>query len=391
VLTSSIISEKKIIPFIKIGNKYILDNDIYDYLPILPDSVYLSIFFEKSFLFRDDIIYIPCLINSYNYKTYITGSYNFNSFTLNYNIFKAELRSLYACKIPVLNFLDFINISTVISFYKEYKEVLLYIYEKYKNVVDYEYKTKAFIISEYISNNKLSYASNFVRILFNPFTDYGRFGLNANSFNILSLPKDKRSQLEAPSDYQLFEYDYNAFEIRVLLSLLNINQPKGDLYEVLHDMSSDYRSRSQFKQFLISSIYSQNESKTLLFKLMKDRHFYEKYPIKNGFVTNVFGKTMDCDRYHLLSRILQSSAAYILYQQMYELILFIEKFNLNTKLLFCIHDSVCLAIHKDEKQHIDTFRQILSNVTIKELNYSSSFNIKIKHGKNYGDMKIYET
>jgi len=374
-----------------IGNKYISDWGITDTLPVIDNNIYISVYFEKSFLFREDILYLPCLINSYNYHIYLTGYYNFNSFKSCYEKFKAELRSLYVCRFNISDFTNFLNEKVILSFYKEYKEAILFLYEKFNFVEDYEHKAKAFIISEYISFGKLLYDDKYVKISFNPFTDYGRFGLNANSFNILSLAKDKRYKLDADKDFEFFEYDYNAFEIRVLLALLKINQPKGDLYEVLHNMSNDYRQRSQFKQFLISSIYSKNEDKTVLYNFMKNREFYKQYQIVEGHVTNIFGKKMESDEYHILSRVLQSSAAYILYQQMYELAFFIETNKLKTRIAFCIHDSVCLMIHKDEHQYIDQFKQILATVNIKKLNYESFFELKIKRGKNYGEMKAYET
>lgn len=374
-----------------IGNKYISDHGITDSLPSVDDVVYLSLYFEKSFLSREDILYLPCMIRSYNYHFYLSDYYNFSNFKLIHEKFKAEMRSLYACKIPITKFIDFLSYDIIFEFYSAFKEAILFLFDKYNNVPDYEYLAKAFIVSEYIGNSRLLFHNEQVKILFNPFTDYGRYGLNAGSFNILSLSKDKRGGLLPLKDYEFVEFDYNAFEVRVLLSMLKINQPAGDLYEVLHNMSDDYRPRSQFKQFLISSLYSKNEDKTVLYKFIKSKRFYERFKIENGFVTNVFGKKMDSDEYHLMSRILQSSAAYILYQQMFELLLYLQTNNLKSKLSFSIHDSICISVHYSEKDKIPEFRKILSDVRVKELNYQGTFEMKTKIGKNYGDMKLYET
>lgn len=373
-----------------IGNMYISDLGISDSLPIREDTVYLSMYFERSFLLREDILYLPCLIRSYSYHMYLTDYPNYSNFKLLHEKFKAELRVLQTCKFPTSTFLDFLNPKIPEEFYAEYKQVCLYLYDKYKNVEDYEYIAKAFIISEYIYGNSLIYENSLVKVSYNPFTDYGRYGLNANSFNILSLARDKRHKLVAAKDFEFFEFDFNAFEIRVLLAILKINQPKGDLYEVLHNLSDDFRQREQFKQLLISSIYSKNEHKTVLFNILKSKHFYQKYPIVDGKVTNIFGKTMESDDYHLLSRVLQSSAAYILYQQLYELLVYLKRNNLKSKVSFCIHDSICLSIHKDEVSLIKEMEDIISHVKIDKLNYSSYFQMKIKRGQNYGEMKTYE-
>lgn len=373
-----------------IGNMYISDLGISESLPVRSDTIYLSMYFERSFLLREDIMYLPCLIRSYSYQLYLTDYPNYSNFKLLHEKFKAELRVLQACKFPASAFFDFLNPKIIEEFYAEYKQVCLYLYDKHKAIADYEHLAKAFVVSEYIYGNYLIYDNSLVKVSFNPFTDYGRYGLNANSFNILSLAREKRHRLVAAKDFEFFEFDFNAFEIRVLLAILKINQPSGDLYEVLHNMSDDFRQREQFKQMLISSIYSKNEHKTVLFNILKSRHFYQKYPIINGKVTNVFGKTMDSDEYHLLSRVLQSSAAYILYQQLYELIVYMKSNNLKSKVSFCIHDSVCLSVHKEETHLVKDMERIVSSVKIDKLNYSSVFQMKTKRGQNYGEMKIYE-
>ena len=390
MLINSTISDKKVTPFIMIGNRYIFDQRIYDSLPVVENNIYISVYFEKAFLFREDILYLPCLLRSYNYQLHLSDYYNLMNFKISYETFKSQLRTLYACKIPASMFLEFIDESVILNFCKEYTEAILHLYSKYKTVEDYEYLAKAFIVSEYISFQKLKYDKDIVKISFNPFTEYGRYGLNANSFNILSLARDKRHNLVADKDFKFYEFDFNAFEIRVLFALININQPAGDLYEVLHNMSDDFRARPQFKQFLISSIYSKNEHKTVLFKFLKAKGFYQRYKLVNNKVTNIFGKTMESDDYHLMSRVLQSSAAYILYQQMYKVICYLESNKCKSKVSFCIHDSICLSIHKDEIHILNDIKNEISSVTIKELNYTSNFDVKIKSGENYGDMKVYE-
>lgn len=373
-----------------IGNKYISDLGISDSLDVREGVVYLSMYFERAFLTREDIIYLPCLIRSYSYHMYIKDYPNYTNFKILHEKFKAQLRALQACKFPPANYMDFLNTEIIEEFYSEYKQVCLYLYDKHKDVPDYEHLAKAFVVSEYIQGNYLIYDNSLVKVSFNPFTDYGRYGLNANSFNILSLARDKRHKLVAPKDFEFFEFDFNAFEVRVLLAILKINQPKGDLYEVLHNMSDDFRQRDQFKQFLIASLYSKNEHKTVLFKFLTSRNFYQKYPLVNNTVTNIFGKTMDSDEYHLLSRVLQSTAAYILYQQLYELIVYLKVNGLKSKLSFCIHDSVCLTVHKDEGHLVKEMADIIAHVKIDKLDYASVFQMKTKRGENYGEMKTYE-
>jgi hypothetical protein len=293
------------------------------------------------------------------------------------------------CKIKNDDILSFIDLNDAKEYYKEVKNAIIYIIESNEIPKDYDHLKYAYICSELVSQNNIKYENNFVKIKYNPFTNYGRYGTHANSFNILSLKKDKRHNLVADDDYTLFEYDYNAFEIRALFAILGINQPEEDLYKKMHDLSGDTRERDEFKWSLLSSLYSQNEEKTILYKVLVAKDFYKKYPIVDGYVENIFGKKMDTDRYHLISRILQSTSAYIMFAQMYKIALLLC--NHKSKILFSIHDSMCVKIHKDEMHLVKDIENIFSNIEIHNLNYRSKFPCKVKYGKNYGDMKLYET
>ena len=76
---------------------------------------------------------------------------------------------------------------------------------------------------------------------------------------------------------------------------------------------------------------------------------------------------------------------------MYKVICFLESNKYKSKVSFCIHDSICLSIHKDETHILSNIKNEISSVTIRDLNYTSDFAVKIKSGENYGDMKVYET
>jgi hypothetical protein len=379
------------IPFIKIGNKYFHNNIISDDLPPLENEKYISIYFEKSFLLRNDIVYLPCIIQGYDYTTKLGDYHNILLYKTVTQKFKNNIKSLYICKIKNQDILSFIDINDAKEYYKEVKSAIDYVVENNPLPKDYEYIKCAYVLSELIALNKIKYEEKYVNIKYNPFTNYGRFGTHPDSFNILSLKKDKRKYLTAEQDYTLFEFDYNAFEVRTLFAILGINQPEEDLYKKLHDASGDTRSRDEFKSSLLSCLFSQNESKTILHKVLQAKDFYGKYPIINGYVENIFGKKMDSDQYHLMSRILQSTSAYIMFAQMLKIALFLCLYKYKSKILFSIHDAVCIAIHKDETEIVELIKEIFTDVQIKSINYKSTFQCKIKCGKNYGEMSIYET
>lgn len=387
-----ITSQHKIIPFFKIGNRFFFENQSSETLPVKSEmSKYVSLYFDISFLNRDDIIYLQCIFQDNTIDYFLKDYHDYVKYKQSSDMLKNKIKTLFLCKIKSSDILSFLEQKDIDKYVLEYTKAIFYILDNNNIPDDYEQLKYAYICSEIISTNKIGYENKTVQIKYNPFTRYARYGLKYDSFNILSLKKENRKNIAVPKGYTIFEIDYNAFEIRTLFSLLGILQPQTDLYEKLHENSNDKRSRDEFKGELISSLYSKNEHKTILGKILNAKSFYDKYPIINGHVTNIFGKKMDTDEYHLLSRVLQSSAAYILYTQMYKVIKFMNENKMKSKVVFCIHDSVCFFIHDSEIDRIKEIKDIMENVSIDKLNYNSKFMTKIKYGKNYGEMRLYET
>lgn len=317
----------------------------------------------------------------------------YNEYTKHKKKLIGSLTTLSELKIKKIDYLKFINPDILKKYASVYTEAILYMLHTFEQPEDYIYLKYAYIISEYIKTNMLLYDDKCIKIQYNPFTQFGRFGLLANSFNILSFKKEDRIKLKPISnDYIFVEFDYNAFEIRTLFALLKIKQPIDDLYEVLYNTHKNSSlSRMQFKKMILQSLYSQHEETSILGSLLQKKNFYNLYPIINGKVKNIFGKLMDTDSFHLLSRILQSSAAYILYTQIFNVIRYINENNLKSVVSFCIHDSICLSLHKTEITHLQNIKDIIQKVNIPELNYISDFPVSIKTGTNYGEMIRYET
>lgn len=374
------------------GEKYIIDDNIIENFTPKNEQFYLTNSFDLKNMFESNIIHIPCIIEDQYYINHLSSYENVYRFKSVLSKIKAQLSALKEAKIPSSNFDKFISKNLILEYYNECCNALKFIYNTKAVPEDYPHLVNAYLCAEYMSMNILKYKDKNVQVDYNPFTPFGRYGLNHNSFNILSLEKELRKNLKPESDEFIFcEYDYNAFEIRTSLALCKIKQPPGDLYEVLHKNDKENLSRQDFKKKLIVSIYSQREKETILYSILKNKHFYDMYPIINGSVTNIFGKKMSTDRYHLLSRILQSSAAYILYKNMFNLIRFMQEIKCKSKLSFCVHDSICLSIHKSEIYLIKSFLEILSKIQISELSYNDTFPMKVKTGENYGNLKQFET
>lgn len=378
------------IPFFKIGHKFIYNQQICNSIEFSPEDTFITTdsYFGNS---SDNVIFVPGLLGDYDYMKELQNYSRIFYFKETAKKLFSQLNALREIKISINSFDKFIPEQIIFDYAKEYDLALKYIFDSKQMQPDYPYLKNMFLISEYIKEQTLYFDNKRVKIFYNPFTQFGRFGLRDKSFNILSLHADKRRFLRPESnDFIFYEYDYNAFEMRTLLAILRVSQPDGDLYDKLHQLCSDELSRGEFKKDLIIKLYSGEENKTVLAPLLSTKRFYEKYPIKDGVVENIFKKKMSTDRYHLFSRVLQSSAAYIFSQQIINLINFIETMKLESKVSFCIHDSVCISVHRTETKYINIFKSILEDVYISELNYTSIFPCRIKSGENYGELQQIE-
>jgi hypothetical protein len=378
--------EQYLIPYTKILDHFICEDESIDC-----NKKYITNIVTKESILNENIEYIQCLYQDDEFSKYIK---NYSEKDIYFSLkdkLKIQINSLIQLRIRGNDLNKFISKSLIIDYGTQLNKVLKFLSKQKEFAKDNQYLKYAFIISEYVSQNYLIYNQQRVKIKYNPFMQFGRFGSYSESFNILSLDKNLRHNLYPESvDYEFLEFDYNAFEIRTLLAVLKINQPPGDLYDLLHKKSNDQKTRAEFKAELITSIYSGKEKNTVLYLLMKQKNFYKLYPIINEKVMNVFGKEMQTDEFHLLSRILQSSAAYIIYMQMIKLLRFIVQNNLKSKISFCVYDSVCISLHKDEKCYIPEFRNILESVSIDEIDYHSTMPVKPKIGPNYGSLKEIE-
>lgn len=374
--------------YLKIGEKYWLKTGQQESLIL--DEPHITNACDFNHFSNDNLVYIQCLLGGKPLGS-VLGDYPR----------RAILESLHKKMVPQYKAINTIGISLDVAhkfvpkrlfedFNAELLEALEYASEIVPMPADYRHLHYAWSVSEMIFQTPLKHDGVLKYIHYNahPPKGYGRYGLHDGSFGILSCSREERNKIEPISDeYVVVEFDFNAFEIRTLLALCKIDQPPGDLYSILHT-KQDHMTRAEFKQNLIASLYSNHPEKTPLDVIIRKRFLKERFPIKDGKITNIFGKTMESDPYHFFSRLLQSTAAYILFQQMFRLASYMNLFGHKSKIAFCIHDSVAMNVHKDELHHIETYEDILSDVSLPQLDYQQKFQMKTKQGKKYSELEI---
>jgi len=207
----------------------------------------------------------------------------------------------------------------------------------------------------------------------------GRITTRVGSFPIMNLKTELKDILEPKWDCFL-EFDFNASEIRTMISLMGQEQPQEDIHEWnIKNIFKEDISRSQAKQKFFAWLYN-SENKTI------DSEFYSKETLvdkhyNEGEIQTPFGRRTVCDRFHALNYLLQSASS----DNCLDRVNKIEKFLRGRKsyVAFTIHDCVIIDLHRNDRHLIPQLKQIFEDTKLGQ--FMSSCHI----GRNYGDMKSF--
>lgn len=213
-------------------------------------------------------------------------------------------------------------------------------------------------------------------------TKTGRLTVRPNSFPILTMNKDFRSVLEPQNDW-FVELDYNAAELRVLLALLEKEQPKGDIHKWnLENVFKGMNTRSGAKKRAFAWLYNPNSEDTLM------DHFYERNVVVDKFwdgsnVNTCFGRTIPADSFHALNYIVQSTCADMVLEQACKIHRLLA--HKRSSIAFVVHDSIVLDFADEDRQ---TLAELVSEYSTTRL---GQFMVNLNAGKNFGNLKPLRT
>jgi hypothetical protein len=206
----------------------------------------------------------------------------------------------------------------------------------------------------------------------------GRLTTKPWSFPIHNLKKDYRALIE-PSNNCLIELDYNACELRVLLSILGKEQPDIDIHQwnATHIFKQDL-SREEIKKKTFSWLYNEKSlDKALDFVYSKQaaklKHF------KSGFVETLFKRKIETKEDNALNYIIQSTASDLFLRQAIKINKILE--NRASNILFTLHDSLIIDFSFKDKSIIKELINVFSNTEL------GKFKVNTSAGKNFGNMK----
>ncbi len=211
-------------------------------------------------------------------------------------------------------------------------------------------------------------------------TKTGRLSIKEGSFPILNLKTEHKSILTPQNDWYV-ELDYNGAEIRTLLSLSDINQPYEDIHEWnIKNVYQKDMTREQAKKRFFAWLYNPNSEDQLIEKYYDRKKVLEKY-YSDGLVQTPFGRDIECDDFHSLNYLLQSSSSDNCITQANNIHRFLR--DKRSNLAFIVHDSVVIDLAHDERHILPQIKEIFEETKL------GKFKTGLKIGKNYGELKEF--
>jgi hypothetical protein len=215
---------------------------------------------------------------------------------------------------------------------------------------------------------------------YNPFgTVTGRLTTMPDTFPILTLNKDFRGCLHPTNDWFL-ELDYNAAEIRTLLALSGLSQPKDDIHEWNREhVYQNLVTRDEAKKRIFAWLYNPKSEDHL------SNRTYDKELVKNKYwdgqnIVNEFDREIkDVDDHHALNYIIQSTTSDLVLSKAIEIHERLE--GMESRIAFMMHDSIIIDLKNSERSVIINLLQIFNNTRF------GKYKVNLSLGKNFGDMR----
>ena len=214
---------------------------------------------------------------------------------------------------------------------------------------------------------------------YNPWgTVTGRLAANPNTFPILTMNKEFRACVKPHNDW-LIELDFNAAELRVLLALAGVEQPKNDIHDWnVKNIFDGSPTREEAKVKTFAWLYSNKENKQL-------ERLYNKDLVRNKYwdgckIETDYGRIIEnVDEHHALNYIVQSTTIDMVHEQAYKVYELLK--GRKSHISFLIHDAVYIDLAEEDRY------EILNLLDIFKKTRYDMFKVNISAGRSLGEMK----
>jgi hypothetical protein len=186
-----------------------------------------------------------------------------------------------------------------------------------------------------------------------------------------------RSMLKPNNDW-FVEFDFNAAELRVMLGLLGVEQPEGDIHEWnMKNVFKGVTDRKVAKKSIFAWLYGAKTNKNI-------EKIYDRETIKQKYwggqhVNTIFNRQIEADEFHSVNYIIQSTAADLFLRQMVKVWKLLE--NKKSYVAFSLHDSLVVDFSEEDQYLIHEMKEVFSNTQL------GKFKISANAGKSYGEMR----
>jgi len=204
----------------------------------------------------------------------------------------------------------------------------------------------------------------------------GRLTTKQGSFPIMNLKTELRD-IVRPTNDVFIELDFNAAEIRTLISLSGQEQPKEDIHEFNRKEIFKKGTREDAKTKFFAWLYNER-SKTIQSDFYSRENVLKEY-YREGSIRTPFGRVIECDKFHSLNYLLQSTSS----DNCMDRVNKINKFLIGTKshVAFTIHDCVIIDLSVEDRHIIPQIKEIFEDTKLGH--FMSSVHI----GKDLGNME----
>jgi len=214
---------------------------------------------------------------------------------------------------------------------------------------------------------------------FNPYgTKTGRLTTEPGSFPVLTMDRKYRCIVEPTNDF-FVELDFNAAELRVLISLQGKTQPKEDIHE--WNIQNVYRglvTREEAKKRIFAWLYNP-DSKDYLSSRAYDRDSVVQKYFTRGQVRTFWDKIIPSEERTALNYIIQSTCAENVLRQMIKVNSYLA--DKKSFIAFPVHDSIILDLKFEERYLLPLIIKIFGDTAL------GKFMVNVRAGKDFGNLK----
>jgi len=206
----------------------------------------------------------------------------------------------------------------------------------------------------------------------------GRLTTRPKSFPILTLDKDHRCVVKPKNDL-FVELDYNSAEIRTLLALQGLPQPKSDIHTwIRKNVFKGQITREETKRKVFAWLYNPEAKNEKLEKLLNKQKVLDEY-WDGEYLNTFYDRRISADEKHALNYLIQSTTSDLFLRGVIKIWKLIR--DRKSNVAFTIHDSLVLDYSEEDKELLN---QIIETFSKNEL---GNFKVNVSMGKNFGAMK----